>query len=127
LSRLRPKEENLLRMVSGYVAGMAFGFDGAFWGNAVTVETWPLTPLLFSIVLSFVLRWLAAPEKTRYLGAAALAYGLTLTTSQALAIAALGFQFVILFGNRAAGRDIFLATTLVVISCIIACTRQFFP
>ena len=126
-SRLRPKEENLLRMVSGYVAGMAFGFDGAFWGNAVTVETWPLTLLLFSIVLCFVMRWLAAPEKTRYLSAAALAYGLTLTTSQALAIAALGLQFVILLGNRAVGRDIFLATTLLVIACLIARTREFFP
>src|SRR6266481_6775369 len=36
--RLAPKEENLLRLTAGAVAGMSYGFNGVSWGTAVTVD-----------------------------------------------------------------------------------------
>jgi hypothetical protein len=53
--RLPRKEENWLRVVSGYVAGMAFGFSDPFWFQAVVAEVWPLSMLLGTLVVYFCL------------------------------------------------------------------------
>ena len=49
--RLKPKEEQWLRAVCGYAAGMVFGLNGAFWPQAVMVAVWPLSILLLCLVL----------------------------------------------------------------------------
>jgi hypothetical protein len=118
--RLEPRDERLLRVASGCVAGMLFGLDRAFWREAVIVETWALTLLLFAGVLCLLMRWSYAPEQTRYLCAAALVYGLAMSNSQSLAIAAPGFLFIILFGNPALGRDFMLATALLLTASLLA-------
>lgn len=112
LERLRPKAEQALRVVCGCVAGLAFGLDSAFWCKAVVVEVWPLTMLLFATVLCLLMRWMHRPERKRCLYLAALVYGLTLTNSQALAVAGPGLVFIILLGQPALGRDLFCAATL---------------
>jgi hypothetical protein len=112
LERLKPKAEQALRVVCGGVAGLAFGLDGAVWCKAVIVEVWPLTMLLVAVVLCLLMRWMHAPDRKGCLYAAALMYGLTLTNSQALAVAGPGLVFLVLLGAPALGRDLFSATTL---------------
>jgi hypothetical protein len=112
-SRLKPKQERALFVVSGCVAGMAFGFDGGFWHTAVVVHPWPLSLLLFSIVLCLLLRWMSAPDRRRYLYAAAFVYGLTFSNSQALFAAALGLQVLVMSADRRLVREMCLANSLV--------------
>jgi hypothetical protein len=112
LRRLAPKASQALRVVCGCVAGLAFGLDSAFWRKAVVVDPWPLSMLLLAIVLCLLMRWLYAPDRRRWLYAAALVYGLTLTNSQALAVAAPGLMFIVLFGTPRLGRDLFCAATV---------------
>jgi hypothetical protein len=114
--RLNPVDETRLRVVCGCIAGMAFGFDNAFWNLAVIVEVWPLSLLLLSLVLVLLMRWFYAPTRRRYLYAAAFMYGLTLTNSEALLTAAFGLQLFILFGDRELGRDLFFANILLLLA-----------
>ncbi len=120
LARLAPKAEQALRAVCGCVAGLAFGLDGAFWSKAVVVDVWPLSMLLLAVVLCLLMRWLHAPERKGCFYAAALVYGLTLTNSQALAVAGPGLMFVVLLGGPALGRDLFVAATLLLGTTLLA-------
>ena len=110
--RLELKEEKLLRLVAGSVAGMGFGFNGDFWGMAVVVETKPLTNLLFSLVLCLLLRWYYWPERTRYLYWAFLSYGLTISASPILIPAALRLPFFVMFAEQRLGRELFFAAAI---------------
>ncbi len=109
LRRLEPKEQNALRVVSGVVAGMAFGFDGGFWCRAVIADPWALSLLLLSTVLCLLMGWLQNPGRKRYLYAAFFVYGLTLTNSELLISAAMGLQILVMFGDSKLGRDLFFA------------------
>ena len=108
IKRLKPKEEKWLRAICGYVAGMVFGLNGAFWPEVVVVAVWPLSILLLCIVLCLLMRWSFQPERKRYLYAAALVYGLLLTNSQIEFAFAPAIPFLVMSGNRKAGRDLFL-------------------
>ncbi len=110
--RLGLKEEKLLRLVAGSVAGMGFGFNGDFWRMAVVVETKPLTNLLFSMVLCLLVRWSYSPERTRCLYWAFLVYGLTISSSQILLPAALGLPFFVMFAEQRLGRELFFAASI---------------
>ncbi len=109
---IEPGELRRLRVVSGCVAGMALGFDGGFWHTAVVVHPWPLSLLLFSVVLCLLMRWMSAPERRRYLYAAAFVYGLTFSNSQALFAAAPGLQTLVLLADRRLMREVCLANSL---------------
>ena len=106
--RLKPREEQWLRVICGCVAGMVFGLNGAFWPQAVKVAVWPLSILLLCLVLCLLLRWNFQPELKRYLYAAAFVYGLLLTNSQIELALAPAIPFLVMFGNRKTGRDMFL-------------------
>ena len=114
-------------MIAGYVAGMAFGFSDPFWYQAVVAEVWPLSMLLLSLVLCLLLRWFHASEQKRYLIAACFVYGLTLTNSQALALAAPGLALLVVIGNPALGRDGLAAITLLLGASFIAYLFGAFP
>jgi hypothetical protein len=109
---LRPKQAAALRVVGGYVAGMAFGFDGAFWRTAVVVNTWPFSLLLFSIALCFLMKWFFMPERKRVLYLACLSYGMSVSNSQALLVAGLGLQLLITSARQALGRDMLFANCI---------------
>jgi hypothetical protein len=113
--RFEPTAERSLRIVCGYVAGMAFGLDGCVWERAISPDPWPLTLLLFAIILTWLMRWRYAPKRSRYLYAAMFVYGLGLTNSQSLAAAAPGFGILISLEDPALGRDIFATVTLLLI------------
>lgn len=108
LKRPNSRGENALRIICGYVAGMAFGFNGAFWCKAIVADPWPLSMLLFSITLCLLLRWFQEPHRKKYLYTAFFAYGLTLSNSQALAVAAPSFPFLVMVKDRKLGRDMLL-------------------
>jgi hypothetical protein len=108
LQRLKPKEGKWLRAICGYVAGMVFGLNGAFWPEAVMVAVWPLSILLLCSVLCLLMCWSFQPELKRYLYAAALVYGLLLTNSQIEFAFAPAIPFLVMIGNQKTGRDMFL-------------------
>jgi hypothetical protein len=112
---LEPVTERKLRLVCGCVAGMALGLDGAFWRKVVVADPESLSILLLTITVSLLLRWQHAPEKTRWFHAAMFTFGLTLTNSQAIAPAALGIELFILCVKPRLARDVFAATTLLMI------------
>jgi hypothetical protein len=114
--RLPTVHKRWLRLACGVVAATAFGFHRIFWGRAVIVEPTALTMLLFSTTLCFLQRWVCTPEKHRYLHAAVLTYGLTLTVNSYMAAAAVGLPFIILFGKSELGRDFFFGLALVLIA-----------
>src|SRR5439155_21107481 len=59
--------EGAICMVSGFIAGTLFGFNGFMWSQAVIVEVYTLSVLSFMAVLCCLLRWIYAPEQRRYL------------------------------------------------------------
>lgn len=120
LRRLSPKSEQALRVVCGGVAGLAFGLDRAFWRMAVIAEVWPLTILLLVAVLCLLMRWMHTPDRRGWLYVAALVYGLTLTNSQALAVAGPGLVFVVLLRAPALGRDLFCAAAVLLGLALVA-------
>lgn len=96
LESVTAKHDQRVRVVCGAVAGMGFGFDGAFWWKALIADPWPLSLLMLSLVLCLLTRWQLDLTRTRWLLLAAFCFGLTLTNSQALAPAALGLPFFVL-------------------------------
>ena len=95
---------------------MAFGFDGGFWRRAVIADPWPLSLLLLSIGLCLLMKWVHTPDRTRHLYSALFVYGLAVSNSHALLVAALGLQCLVWLGDRALGRDFFFANTVVFIA-----------
>ncbi|HWV99634.1 MAG TPA: DUF2723 domain-containing protein [Candidatus Acidoferrum sp.] len=114
LRRCKPKEERWVRTVAGFVAGMTFGLDRVVWSQAVIVEAWTLSLLLFSLVLCLLMRWTYRSEQTRYLYAALFVYGLSLGSNSALVMAFLGLEILTVFAKPALGRDACLITAVLV-------------
>jgi hypothetical protein len=114
LRRLSAREETWLRVVGGVVAGTVFGFHRSFWGQAVIVESTALAMLLFASTLCLLLRWWQDTDRNRFLYAAALAFGLTLTIEMQFAAALIGLPFLVLFRKPSLGRDIFFALTALI-------------
>ena len=75
--RLPSRQENWLRIICGYVAGLAFGLDTCVWRYAVAVDARPLGLLLFVLTLCFLMRWFFEPGLKLFLYAAWLCYGMT--------------------------------------------------
>src|SRR5947209_6269993 len=125
--RLRIEEENRLRVIAGLVAGTAFGFHRFFWGRAVIVEPTALTILLLATVFCLLLRWIYSPEQNRWLYAAFLVYGLTLSAELWVAVAIPGLPFVVLFRKPSLGRDLFFAIGAIVALEVLAARLGFFP
>jgi hypothetical protein len=111
LPALPSSDERLLRMVAGIIAGMTFGFDGAFWQNTVIVDVWPLSILLFTSTICFLLNWANQPTHKTSLVAACFVFGLAITNSQALIPAGLGLFFFVIVIDRNTGRDAALAAS----------------
>ena len=118
--RLESKAEHWLRVICGFVAGMAFGLSTPFWHFAVIVEAKTLGCLMLMLTLCFLMVWTFAPGRKRYLYAAALTYGLLLTCSQSFLVVALGLAFLILAVDLPMGRDVLIASTLVLTAGLIA-------
>ena len=111
----RPAEQNLLRVVCGYVAGMALGLSGPIWQEAVVVDYWSLSVLLFTLVLCLLMRWTGVPERRRFLYGAFLVFGLLLTSSQELIVEAPALLLWVMLCDKKLGRDLFLAAGILAV------------
>lgn len=105
---LDPKRSLRARVVCGWAGGMIFAFNGAFWGRAVIADVWPLTILLFTMIILLIQRWSFAPHRKLLLYAACFSYGLTLTHSQMMLAAVPALPALIAVGNRELARDVLL-------------------
>jgi len=113
LQTLAPRDDRLLRMGVGVIAGITFGFDHAFWRKEVIVDVWPLSLLLFAVTVCLLMRWAYQPERKSFFIAACFAFGLAITNSQALVPAGLGLLFFVALADKPTGRDAALiASTL---------------
>jgi hypothetical protein len=109
---LSSQEQKCARLVCGSVAGLGFGLDGCFWCKAVIADTWPLSLFLFALTICLLARWFFERYRNRYLFTAALVLGLTLSESQALIPAAFALPFLLAFGNRKLGREMFFGISV---------------
>jgi hypothetical protein len=113
-SRWNPVEQRFLRVVCGFVAGMALGLSNPVWREAVIADIWAMTLLLFTILLSLVTRWLAAPDQRKYLYRGVFVFGLLLTGSQELIVVTPALLLLVLLADWKLGRDLFLAIFILV-------------
>ncbi|MHB8523091.1 MAG: glycosyltransferase family 117 protein [Limisphaerales bacterium] len=105
--------ENAICMISGYVAGMLVGFNGFMWSQALIVEVYPFSVLSLMALLCCLLRWVYAPNQTRYLYWAAFLFGICITNHQTLIVAAMGLEVAIMAAHPKVGRDLFLLNSIV--------------
>ncbi len=108
------ERENLICLVSGFVAGMLLGFNGFMWSQAVIVEVYTFSVLSFMVVLCLLLRWIYAPHQRRYLYWAFFVFGICITNHQTLIVAAMGIEVAVLAAQPKLGRDLFfMGNTLI--------------
>ena len=113
VKRLPSRQENWLRIICGYVAGLAFGLDRCVWRYAVTVDPRPLGLLLFALTLCFLMRWFFKPYSKLSLYAAWLCYGMTLCNNQSLVTTFVGLLFLVALGEGKSGRDLLWSISLI--------------
>jgi hypothetical protein len=112
----RQAEQRLLRAVSGFVAGMAFGLSRAVWSMAVVAEIWAFSWLLYAALLSLLLRWTGRPERRGFLYRAAFVFGLLLTGNQELVVTLPALLVFTLLSQRELGRDLGLVISLLAVA-----------
>ncbi len=106
------KAENLLCIVSGWVAGMLIAFNGYMWSQAVIAEVYTLSVLSLVLTFVFLMRWLYEPEKSRWLAWTGFMFGICFTNHQTLICAAMGIEVMVAFARPKLGRLIFLVNAL---------------
>ena len=115
--RLTRREQQWIRGMSGYAAGMALGFSNSFWYEALVANFVTFTVLLFTIILYLLMRWMESGRR-RHCWLAFLLYGLLLANSQEMTTALPGIVCAILLIDRKFGRD----TCLIVIPTVVLAT-----
>src|SRR5687767_12711556 len=106
LKNIERRWENIICMVSGFVAGMLIGFNGFMWSQSVIVEVYTLSVLSLAGVLVCVLRWIYAPHQRRYLYLAFFWFGITFNNHQSLLVVAIGLEVAIFAVAPRLGRDL---------------------
>jgi hypothetical protein len=109
-------EQNLLRVGSGFAAGMALGLSRTVWRMAVVAETWALSVLLFAIMLCLLLRWTGRPKRMRFLYGALFVFGLLLTSNQELFVMTPALLLLLIFSDQALRRDLSLVISLLAVT-----------
>jgi len=110
------REQNVIRTVCGFGAGMALGVSQAVWREAVLAEVWAFTLLLFGMMLCLFTRWMVGPELKRFLWGAFFVFGLLLTAVQQLVIIIPAVLLLAILGDEKLGRDL----SLPVVSLVVA-------
>ena len=114
------RTEKAISGVSGWVAGMLFGFNGFMWSQAVIVEVYTLS--VFSLMGVFVclMRWMYIPKDRKYLYWAFFLFGICFNNHQSLVVAAIGLEIAIAAANPRLGRDLFLGNSIFYVIGLIA-------
>jgi thioredoxin-like negative regulator of GroEL len=119
LKNIERKWENIICMVSGFVAGMLIGFNGFMWSQAVIVEVYTLSVLSLAGVLVCLLRWIYAPHQRRYLYLAFFWFGITFNNHQSLLVVAIGLEVAIFAVAPRLGRDLFFWNVIIYLGGLI--------
>jgi hypothetical protein len=109
-------EQQKLRVVCGFVAGMVLGLSRTVWRKAVVAETWALTVLLFALMLCLLMRWTCRPERRRFLYGALFVFGLLLTGNQELFVMTPALLLVVLLSDQELGRDLSVVISLLALA-----------
>ena len=112
----KPPEQKLLRIVCGFVAGMALGLSRVVWRVAIVAETWALSVLIFATTLCLLLRWTARPERRRFLCGAFFVFGLLLTSNQELFVMVPALLVLVILRDQELGRDLSLVISLLAVT-----------
>jgi hypothetical protein len=109
-------EQQRLRVVCGFVAGMVLCLSRTVWRMAVVAETWALTVFLFALMLCLLMRWTSRPERRRFLYGALFVFGLLLTGNQELFVMTPALLLVVLLSDQELGRDLSVVISLLVLA-----------
>jgi hypothetical protein len=112
----RPAEQRQLRIVGGFVAGMALGLSRPVWSMAVVAETWALTVLLYAALICLLLRWTGRPAQRRFLCAASFVFGLLLTGNQEQFVMVPTLLVWIFLTDHELGRDLSLPISFLAVA-----------
>lgn len=105
--RFNTREQNLIRIVCGCVAGLALGLSGRFWYEAVIQEYWTFDALLFAAAIWFLTRWTQTRRRC-FCWALFFVYGLLLTNNELLIVGLPGLTCAVLLVDTRFGRDLSL-------------------
>ena len=112
LKRIDRRMEDALCVVSGFISGALFAFNGFMWSQSVIVEVYTLSVLSFMGVLCHLFRWMYSPQQFRHLYWAFFWFGICFTNHQTLIVAAMGIEVAVLAVNPKLGRDMFLGNSI---------------
>lgn len=113
LKVIEPKVRNAICVVSGYVGGMVMAFNGFLWSQAVIVEVYAISALSLVLMLISIMRWMHAPQQSRYIWWASFWLGICFTNHQTLLVAVLGLQVAVLARDAKLGRDVFFGNVVI--------------
>jgi tetratricopeptide (TPR) repeat protein len=119
LKNVERRWENLICMVSGFVAGALMAFNGFMWSQAIIVEVYTLSVLSLTGVMACLLRWIHAPQQFRYLYMAFFWYGICFNNHQSLLVIAMGIEVAVAVAWPRLGRELFLWNTLIYLSGLV--------
>jgi hypothetical protein len=105
LKNIGSRPQNAICAVAGFVAATLLGFSGVVWSQAVIVQTYSLNLFLMALTMSFMLRWIYAPNQRRYVYLMAYVFGLCVTSHQ-LMVVSMGLEIAIIAGDLKLGRDL---------------------
>jgi tetratricopeptide (TPR) repeat protein len=108
LKNIDRKIENWICFVSGFVAGMLFGFNGFMWSQSVIVEVYSLSMLSLTAGVLCLLRWNYAPHQYRYLYLAWFLAGISVNNHQSLFVITIAMEVLIIATQTKLGRVVFL-------------------
>ncbi len=113
LKDVESKYEHWINLVAGFAAGMLLGYNGFMWSQAVIVEVYTLSVLSLALVITFLLRWIYAPQQRKYLYWAAFMFGICLNNHQTLVVAAMGIEILVLAVQPRLGRNLLIVNSVV--------------
>jgi len=116
-SNISRRWENLICLVSGFVAGGLSDFNGYMWSQAVIVDKHTLSIASLLGVVVFLLRWVYAPHQHRYLYAAFFMYGICFNNHQSLLPIIMGMQVLMWMAEPKLGREFFFGNTMIFLAC----------
>ncbi len=114
------RTEKSIAGVSGWLAGMIFGFNGFMWSQAVIVEVYTLSVFSLMGMFACLMRWMYIPRERKYLYWTLFLFGICFNNHQSLVVAAIGLEIGIAAANPKLGRDLFLGNSVVYVLGLVA-------
>jgi len=99
------KTESMFCCVAGISAGLLLAFGQGMWSQAVIAEVYTLNIFFQTLILLFLYRWMAEPNRIGYLYLTAFTFGLGFTNHQTLMFMGAAIAIAILFRDFHLFRD----------------------